>query len=218
MHGNQHGDPNNRWVFSSRAGFSACASLLKFEERVASQVSPDTCPKKSRTFGGDSCPGKQPGKRSVKYIVITLAGSDRPCLTYNCRGGHPKNTVVPIVRGAPAVESFLPHDHNFCDFAAGCIWEKSGAMLPGEIRHLSMAMSDDQSPLKPRLRGTSRTYLLDRLRRGGHHDWLAAIATGKVSVYSAGVELGWIRRPPRVMGERSNQSRRRRFNIGRLIG
>jgi hypothetical protein len=94
-------------------------------------------------------------------------------------------------------------------------------------------MANDRSPLKlgkhggPRVkgqqtsvrqRGTGRDYLLSRLAREGHVDWLAAIAAGRLSPYAAAVELGWIRRAPTIAGERSHQAKRRRFSISRLIG
>src|SRR5262245_25234972 len=45
-----------------------------------------------------------------------------------------------------------------------------------------------------RLRGTSRAYLIDRLRREGHDDLVAAIEAGVVSAFAVAVELGWLRR------------------------
>jgi hypothetical protein len=67
------------------------------------------------------------------------------------------------------------------------------------------------------MRGNSREYLIRRLAREGYVDWLAAIAAGRLTPYAAACELGWIQRPPAISGERSHQSKRRRFTIDRLI-
>lgn len=61
--------------------------------------------------------------------------------------------------------------------------------------------------------GTSREYLIDRLRREGHLDWLQAIEAGRVSVFSVAVELGWARRRPTLTGEAANQAKRRRQQL-----
>jgi hypothetical protein len=70
----------------------------------------------------------------------------------------------------------------------------------------------------PRQRGHSREYILARLEREGFDDWIAAIASGKLSAFAAAVELGWVRRPPTQRGALSNQSKRRAFNVRALIG
>src|SRR5262245_34495361 len=43
----------------------------------------------------------------------------------------------------------------------------------------------------PAQRGTSRSYLLRRLRRAGRPDLVAAIEDGRVSAYAVAVALGW---------------------------
>jgi hypothetical protein len=68
------------------------------------------------------------------------------------------------------------------------------------------------------MHGTGREYLLARLAREGHVDWLAAIAAGRLTPYAAACELGWIRRRATIAGEGSHQSKRRRFAIRALIG
>jgi hypothetical protein len=68
------------------------------------------------------------------------------------------------------------------------------------------------------MRGTGRDYLLSRLAREGRVDWLAAIASGRLTAYAAAVELGWIRRPPTFSGGASNQAKRRAFRVRALIG
>jgi hypothetical protein len=93
-------------------------------------------------------------------------------------------------------------------------------------------MANDRSPLELgrhggprvrgqrteiRMRGTGREYLLSRLAREGHVDWLAAIAAGRLTPYAAACELGWIKRPPTLTGERSNQAKRRRHSINMLV-
>jgi hypothetical protein len=61
--------------------------------------------------------------------------------------------------------------------------------------------------------GTSREYLLDRLRREGHADWVEAIEAGRVSAFSVACELGWVTRSPTLLGERAHQSKRRRHRL-----
>jgi hypothetical protein len=56
------------------------------------------------------------------------------------------------------------------------------------------------------------------LEREGFDDWIAAIESGRISAYAAAVELGWVKRPPTLSGEKANQARRRRFNVRALIG
>jgi hypothetical protein len=91
----------------------------------------------------------------------------------------------------------------------------------GKIPPYSAAMpSNPASPLAlPRKQqGHSRKYILNRLRREGLHAWVAAVASGKLSCYAAACELGWTTRRPTKRGQNSNQSKRRRFNISKLIG
>ena len=61
--------------------------------------------------------------------------------------------------------------------------------------------------------GTSRSYILDRLKNAGLSDLAAAVEAGTVSAFAAAVECGWARRPPTVDGRTSNQARRRRHQF-----
>jgi len=61
--------------------------------------------------------------------------------------------------------------------------------------------------------GTSREYLLDRLRREGHADWVEAVEAGRVSAFAVAVELGWVTRSPTLLGERAHQTKRRRHRL-----
>lgn len=63
--------------------------------------------------------------------------------------------------------------------------------------------------------GTGRAYLLDRLAREGHTEWLKRIEAGEVSAFSVAVHLGWAKRPPTKYGEHSNQAKRRRRLLSR---
>jgi len=45
--------------------------------------------------------------------------------------------------------------------------------------------------------GTSKAYIVDRLRREGETALLAAIEAGKITALTAAVELGWVLRPPK---------------------
>jgi len=64
--------------------------------------------------------------------------------------------------------------------------------------------------------GTSRSYILDRLREAGLIGLIEAIETNRVSAFAVGVELGWLQRPP-LRGGSPNKAKRRRFEIQRLI-
>jgi hypothetical protein len=113
-------------------------------------------------------------------------------------------------RGAPRLENFQSRNCNF----------RSQLRL-GKIPPYSAAMrSNPASPLTlpRRQQGHSRHYILERLKREGLHAWVAAVASGKISCYAAACELGWTTRRPTKRGQNSNQSKRRRFNISKLIG
>src|SRR5262249_21023393 len=66
--------------------------------------------------------------------------------------------------------------------------------------------------------GTSREYLIERLRRAQRLDLVSAIERGEVSAYAASIEMGWHRRRPTISGEDCNQARRRAFAIARAVG
>jgi hypothetical protein len=65
--------------------------------------------------------------------------------------------------------------------------------------------------------GTGRQYLLGRLEKAGRTDLLDAIAGGKVSVYAAAEEAGFVRRRA-VTGRGSpNAAKRRRFQLQAVL-
>jgi len=64
-----------------------------------------------------------------------------------------------------------------------------------------------------RQHGTSRDYLLDRLRRAGRSDLVEAVEAGLVSAYAVAVEMGWMRRPAAL----GTGSMRRQFRLDALL-
>ena len=50
------------------------------------------------------------------------------------------------------------------------------------------------------LHGTSKAYIVDRLRREGETALLSAVETGKITAMAAAVSLGWVLRPPKRGG------------------
>jgi hypothetical protein len=63
--------------------------------------------------------------------------------------------------------------------------------------------------IRHRTRGTSRAYILDRLRRQGHEDLAQAVERGEVSATACAVELGWTKRAPLIDGSRPQAAQRR---------
>jgi hypothetical protein len=67
------------------------------------------------------------------------------------------------------------------------------------------------------LHGTSRIYIVDRLRRTEGLSYLAdAVEAGRISAHACAIELGWIHRPPLVGGSTS-QAKQRRFRFQKLM-
>jgi hypothetical protein len=92
-------------------------------------------------------------------------------------------------------------------FASGCVILGTGAKSTRtSIHHRVMR----------RQTGTSRSYILDRLREAGLIGLVEAIETNRVSAFAVGVEMGWLQRPP-LRGGSPNKAKRRRFEIQRLI-
>ena len=61
-------------------------------------------------------------------------------------------------------------------------------------------------------------YILARLERDGHTDWLEAIRARRVSAFAVACELGWARRPQTLHADDpasgyNNQAKRRRYAI-----
>jgi hypothetical protein len=70
-------------------------------------------------------------------------------------------------------------------------------------------MSDEQ-------RGTSRDYLIRKLKEAGRNDMVAAIEAGHVSAFACVVELGWRKRAP-IQGTGSpNAAKRRAWAMHKL--
>jgi hypothetical protein len=66
-------------------------------------------------------------------------------------------------------------------------------------------------------RGTSRAYILDRLRRTEGLAFLAdAIERGEITSHGVGIELGWIDRPD-LVGARPSQAKARHFLFQKLM-
>jgi hypothetical protein len=65
--------------------------------------------------------------------------------------------------------------------------------------------------------GTSRTYIIDRLRREGRTDLAAAVESGRVSAYAVGCELDWMTRHARLGTGSTNQAKRRRHQLRTLM-
>jgi hypothetical protein len=58
-------------------------------------------------------------------------------------------------------------------------------------------MAEEPRLAQQRHHGTSRSYILDRLRREGLTDFVDAIERGRISAFAIACELGWAnRRPP----------------------
>ena len=66
-------------------------------------------------------------------------------------------------------------------------------------------------------RGTSRQYVLQRLRRTEGLGFLAdAIEAGRISSHAVCIELGWVGRPD-FIGARDGQAKQRHFLFQRLL-
>src|SRR5262245_56203056 len=120
-----------------------------------------------------------------------------------------------LSRGAPAQACESARNGNADRRFAAIAQEKTPALFCDRFNASRFQMADDLTR-KPRQRGHSREYILGRLEREGHTDWLAAIESGRLSPYAAATEL-WFKRPP-TLNPNSNQSKRRRFRIRALIG
>ena len=67
------------------------------------------------------------------------------------------------------------------------------------------------------LHGTSKAYLIGRLRRTEGLGHLAdAVEAGRITAHACALELGWIRRPP-LLGGSLNQAKQRRFRFQQLL-
>ena len=79
------------------------------------------------------------------------------------------------------------------------------------------AMAEDSPSTPPRQQGTSRAYILDRLRRENRTDLADAVERNEVSAFSVAVSLGWTKRPP-TLAAVTHQARKRRHRFQAIDG
>jgi hypothetical protein len=65
--------------------------------------------------------------------------------------------------------------------------------------------------------GSSRSYIIDRLKRENLLALVGAVEAGRVSAYAIAIELGWIRRRPTLGTGSENQATRRRHQLNTLL-
>jgi hypothetical protein len=66
--------------------------------------------------------------------------------------------------------------------------------------------------------GTSRQYLIGRLRAGQHWALLAAVERGDISAYAAAAECGFLTRKQPTGRGSPNMAKRRAFALRRALG
>lgn len=118
-----------------------------------------------------------------------------------------------LVRSKHYVYQQLRSDFFVAVLCAGCASIETRLILARPPTIPPPMTDEPSSPPNGRMHGTSREYILDRLRREGHVDWLEAIESGRLSAFSVAVELGWCKRPVTLTGEAANQSKRRRYRL-----
>jgi len=67
------------------------------------------------------------------------------------------------------------------------------------------------------LHGTSKAYIVDRLRRENQTALLAAVEVGTITAMAAAVELGWVKRPP-GMGGSTHKAKRIQHQLQAITG
>ena len=78
-------------------------------------------------------------------------------------------------------------------------------------------MAEDSPVTQRRHQGTSRSYILDRLKREKRTAFIDAIEAGRVTALAVAVELGWVKRPPTV-GRYMNRARQRQHQLQAIAG
>ena len=73
-------------------------------------------------------------------------------------------------------------------------------------------MAEDPSVTPRRQQGTSRSYILDRLKRSNQTSYIAAIERGEISAHTAAIEMGWVKRPPSAAAV-THQARKRQLRL-----
>jgi hypothetical protein len=71
---------------------------------------------------------------------------------------------------------------------------------------------ENPSATKRRLQGTSRSYLIDRLKRENHVDLAAAVESGALTPFAAAAGLGWVKRRATVATV-THQARKRQVRF-----
>jgi hypothetical protein len=79
-------------------------------------------------------------------------------------------------------------------------------------------MAEDSPVPQRRQQGTSRAYILDRLKRENLLHYVDAIERGEISAHAVAVQCGWIQRPPTLGGDTTYQARRRRLRLQAITG
>ena len=129
------------------------------------------------------------------------------------RGGQRKIFAAQIPT-APVHERGLQYYHPPAPIrfpgARRCVRPPTGAKsLPTGIGF--------EGPRVVRQNGTSRAYLIERLRREGRADLVAAIESGQVSAYAVAIELGWVTRHPTLGTGSTNQAKRREHELNNVM-
>ena len=65
--------------------------------------------------------------------------------------------------------------------------------------------------------GTSKAYILERLKREGRTDFINAIEAGQISAHAVACELGWVHRPA-TLRSITNQAKRRQHQFNAVAG
>ena len=76
-------------------------------------------------------------------------------------------------------------------------------------------IANHSEPMAPH--GTSKRYIIDRLKREGETALLAAVEAGEITALTAAVELGWVKRPP-VVGRYPHREKQRQHRLRAITG
>jgi len=66
--------------------------------------------------------------------------------------------------------------------------------------------------------GTSKAYIVQRLKDQGETTLLAAVEAGKITALTAAVELGWVKRPPATGGGSIQRTKRIAHQVRTITG
>jgi hypothetical protein len=98
------------------------------------------------------------------------------------------------------------------------VWVTGVKPERSDIHIESFVMAEDPPSATPRHRpGTSRAYILDRLKRENLTELAAAVESRTLSAFAAGVQCGWIKRSPTVAAV-THQARRRQVKLQGIVG